>query len=77
MRRTANMSFEDIKAVINKLPVDKKLEVVDMLEEELFNRRFRNLLKDFRNTAKEKSISFEEITKEVEEVRQRQYEDCH
>lgn len=77
MRRTANMNFEDIKAVINKLPVDKKLEVVDMLEEELFNGRFRNLLKDFRNSAKEKSISFEEITKEVEEVRQRQYEDCH
>ncbi len=48
-----------------------------MLEEELFATRFKSLLKEFRESAKKYPIAVDEITKEVEAVRQRRYESCN
>ena len=52
----------------------KKIEVLAMLEKELFAARFKSLLKEFRESARKYPITIEEITGEVESVRQRRYE---
>jgi len=48
--------------------------VLAMLEKELFAARFKSLLKEFRESARKYPITIEEITGEVESVRQRRYE---
>ncbi|HBR17287.1 MAG: hypothetical protein A3G39_01850 [Deltaproteobacteria bacterium RIFCSPLOWO2_12_FULL_43_16] len=47
----------------------KKIEVLAMLEKELFAARFKSLLKEFRESARKYPITIEEITGEVESVR--------
>ncbi len=45
-----------------------------MLEEELFATRFQSLLTEFRESVKKYPITIEEITREVEAVREKRYE---
>ncbi len=45
-----------------------------MLEEELFAARFQSLLTEFRESAKKYPVTIEEITGEVEAVREKRYE---
>ena len=40
------------KKTVKDLPFEKKIEVLTMLEEELFAGRFKSLLKEFRWSAK-------------------------
>ena len=65
---------DKIKKAVKGLPLECKIEVLTMLEEELFATRFKSLLAEFRESAKKYPITFKEITKEVEAVRQHRYE---
>ncbi len=56
---------------IRKLDEKDKLEIYEELKKNLFPNRFERLLK----STKTDELSFEEITKEAEEVRQRRYEE--
>ncbi|MEK6583048.1 MAG: hypothetical protein AABZ25_11765 [Nitrospirota bacterium] len=75
MQKTiADAGFSKIKKTVKDLPFEKKIEVLTMLEEELFAGRFKSLLKEFRWSAKKYPITLKEITGEVEAVRQKRYE---
>ena len=74
LKTVSDADVAKIKKAINDLPIEKKIEVLTMLEEELFAVRFKNLLKKFRESAKKHPITLEEITKEVEDTRQKRYE---
>ncbi|WP_016777245.1 type II toxin-antitoxin system VapB15 family antitoxin [Anaerophaga thermohalophila] len=56
---------------IRKLDEKDKLEIYEELKKSLFPNRFEKLLK----STKTEGLSFEEITKEVEEVRQKRYDE--
>jgi len=62
-----------IKKAVRDLPLEKKMEVLTMLEDELFAARFRSLLKEFRESAKKYPLTADVITKEVETVRKKRY----
>lgn len=56
---------------IRKLDEKDKLEIYEELKRSLFPNRFERLLKSTRTD----ELSYDEITKEVEEVRQKRYEE--
>ena len=75
MLKTISASgLNKIKKAVKDLPLERKIEVLTMLEEELFATRFKSLLTEFRESAKKYPITIEEINKEVETVRQKRYE---
>jgi hypothetical protein len=74
LKTTSDAGLNKIKKAVKDLPLEKKIEVLTMLEEELFAKRFKSLLREFRESAKKYPITIEEITKEVEAIRQRRYE---
>lgn len=74
LKTVLGANADKIKKAVKALPLERKIEVLTMLEEELFATRFRSLLKEFRESAKKYPITIEEITKEVEAVRQSRYE---
>ncbi|MBI4689144.1 MAG: hypothetical protein HY754_02575 [Nitrospirae bacterium] len=75
MQKTiADAGFSKIKKTVRDLPFEKKMEVLNMLEDELFAVRFKSLLKELRRSAKKYPITLKEITGEVEAVRQKRYE---
>jgi hypothetical protein len=74
LKTTSDAGLNKIKKAVKDLPLEKKIEVLTMLEEELFAMRFKSLLMEFRESAKKYPITIEEITKEVEAVRQKRYE---
>ncbi len=77
LKTVSDADVAKIKKAINDLPIEKKIEVLTMLEEELFAVRFKNLLTKFRESAKKYPITLEEISKEVEDTRQKRYENCN
>lgn len=74
LKTISNADLNKIKKTVKNLPVEMKIKVLTMLEEELFATRFKSLLKEYRESARKYPITIEEITKEVEAVRQRRYE---
>ncbi len=74
LKTTSDTGLNKIKKAVKDLPLEKKIEVLTMLEEELFAMRFKSLLMEFRESAKKYPITIEEITKEVEAVRKKRYE---
>ena len=74
LKTISNSGLNKIKKAVRELPVERKIEVLTMLEEELFATRFKSLLVEFRESAKKYPITIEEITKEVEAVRHKRYE---
>lgn len=74
LKTISDVELNKIKKIVRSLPKEKKLEVLTMLEEELFVTRFKSLLREFRDSAKKYPITLEEITEEVEAVRERRYE---
>ncbi|MBI4824777.1 MAG: hypothetical protein HY805_11215 [Nitrospirae bacterium] len=74
LKTISDANLNKIKKAVNDLPRGRKIELLTMLEEELFATRFKSLLKEFRESAKKYSITIEEITKEVEAVRQKRHE---
>jgi hypothetical protein len=74
LKTVSNADLDKIKKAVKNLPLERKIEVLTMLEEELFATRFKSLLTEFRESAKKYPITIEEITKEAEAVRQKRYE---
>lgn len=74
LKTISDAGLNKIKKAVKDLPLERKIEVLTMLEEELFATRFKSLLTEFRESAKKYPITIEEITKEVEAVRQKRYE---
>ena len=74
LKTISEAGVNKIKKAIKDLPLERKIEVLNMLEEELFALRFKSLLKEFRESAKKYPVTLEEITREIEAVRQRRYE---
>jgi len=59
-----------IKKIVMNLPKERKLEILTVLEEELFASRFESLLQGLREAAKQYPLKLEEIAREVEAVRE-------
>jgi hypothetical protein len=74
LKTVSDADLDKIKKAVKNLPLERKIEVLTMLEEELFATRFESLLKEFRASAKRYPITIEEITKEAEAVRKERYE---
>lgn len=74
LKTILDAGLNKIKKAVKDLPLEKKIEVLTMLEEELFATRFKSLLTEFRESAKKYPITIEEIAKEVEAIRQKRYE---
>ena len=74
LKTVSDREADKLKKAVKALPLEKKMEVLTMLEKELFATRFKSLLKEFRESARKYPITFEEITEEVETVRRRRYE---
>jgi len=74
LKVVSNEGLKKIKKAVKDLPIEKKIEVLTMLEEELFATRYKSLLTEFRESAKKYPITIEELTKEIETVRQKRYE---
>ena len=73
-KAVSDADLDKIKKAVKKLPLERKIEVLTMLEEELFATRFRSLLEEFRESAKKYPITIEEIRKEAETIRKQRYE---
>ena len=69
MDATLSVNFLQVKSLITQFDVDKKIELIEILEKETFPIRFKNLLNKFKTN----EISFEEITREVEIVREKRH----
>lgn len=74
IKTISDANLNKLKKAVKDLPLDRKIEVLTMLEEELFATRFQSLLTEFRESAKKYPITIEEITREVEAVRKKRYE---
>jgi len=73
-RALSSKRIREIKEDIDKLPLKDKLDILRQLEEELFALRFKGLLDEIRASARKYPLTLEEITKEVELVREQRYE---
>jgi hypothetical protein len=74
LKTISDAGLNKIKKAVKDLPLEKKIDVLTMLEEELFAARFKSLLTEFRDSGKKYPITIEEITREVEAVREKRYE---
>jgi len=63
------IDFSQLKTVVEQCNLDEKLELLELLEKETFSIRFKKFL----NQIKTDELSLEEITAEVEAVRQTRY----
>ncbi len=74
MKRTATINIELDKVqlidIIGQLEIRDKIELLDLLRQNTFLARFQRLLKDLRTD----DLSLDEITQEVEKVRQNRYD---
>jgi hypothetical protein len=69
MNVSISMDFSQLKSVIAQCNLDEKLELLQLLEKDTFAVRFNRLL----NLVKTDELSVEDITAEVEAVRQANY----
>lgn len=65
MSGTLTLNLDQLKSAIKECNIEEKIELVNYLENETFEVRFRNLL-SILNTS---DLTLDEITKEVEAVR--------
>jgi len=63
------IDFSQLKTAVEQCNLDEKLELLELLEKETFSIRFKKFL----NQIKTDELSLEEITAEVEAVRQTRY----
>lgn len=69
MNMPISVDFSQIKTIIEQCNIDEKIELLKLLEKETFSTRFKQLL----NQVKTDELNLEEITAEVEAVRQARY----
>ena len=69
MNVSISIDFSQLKAVIAQCNLEEKLELLQLLEQDTFSMRFKKLL----NSVQPDELSLEDITNEVEAVRQANY----
>lgn len=69
MNISLSIEFEQLKNIIGQCDMNEKLELFHFLEKQTFANRFNQFLAD----VKTDELSLEEITAEVEAVRQARY----
>ncbi len=71
--KTSNLELDKNQFIklLNKLDYEDKLEIFNELKKSLFLKRFSKLLESTRTS----DLTLEEITKEVESVRKKRYEE--
>ena len=69
MNISVAIDFSQLKTVVEQCNLDEKLELLELLEKETFSIRFKKFLNQIRTD----ELSLEEITAEVESVRQARY----
>jgi hypothetical protein len=57
LKTISDAGVNKIKKAVKDLPLERKIEVLTMLEEELFATRFKSLLTEFRESAKKISYN--------------------
>jgi hypothetical protein len=72
MNNNSSIDFEQLKALVKQCGIEEKIILVRMLEEETLPLRFGRLLDELKAAASD--LTFEEITAEVEAVRQERYD---
>jgi hypothetical protein len=70
MSVTLALNVDQLKKLIEQCNLEEKIELIRYLEKETFESRFRRLLKNFKTD----ELTFEDITQEVENIRQKRYE---
>lgn len=73
MAVSLTLSVDQLKSLVQQCSLEDKIEMVHFLEDETFEARFQRLLQQLKTN----QLSFEEITQEVEIVRQERYERTH
>lgn len=66
MNLSISIDFPQLKTVVEQCSLNKKLELLQLLEKETFSIRFKKFLKSIQTD----ELSLEDITAEVEAVRQ-------
>jgi len=69
MTATLALNLEQLKALLGQCNTDEKIELIRYLEDDTFLVRFNNLLFQL----KTEELTLEEITREVESVRESRY----
>ncbi len=69
MSATLSIDFSQLKSLISQFDVNKKIELIKILEKETFPIR----IKEFLSRIKTDEIDLDEITREVEIVREKRY----
>ena len=69
MNVSISIDFSQLKAVIAQCNLEEKLELLQLLEQDIFSVRFKKFL----NSVQTDELSLEDITNEVEAVRQANY----
>ncbi|MFH1777374.1 MAG: hypothetical protein ABH952_07450 [Candidatus Omnitrophota bacterium] len=72
---TLEIDSRQVEALVEKLPTDEKIHLVQRLEEETWPDRIKQIVSNIRRRAKKNPISEEEITRICEDVRQELYEE--
>jgi hypothetical protein len=70
MEANMNLSFSQILELVKKLPGEQKIKISQELEKETIGSKLTELLTAFRTD----KLSIDEITSEVEQVRQNLYD---
>jgi hypothetical protein len=73
MSISLTLSLDQVKSIVRQCSLEEKIEIAHFLEEETFETRFNRLLQQLKTD----DLSLEEITQEVETVRQQRYERTH
>ena len=71
MSTDSTIDINQMKTMIDRCSIDEKMDLVRFLEKDTFPIRFHQLL----NRCKTNEITLDEITKEVECVRAKRYND--
>ncbi|QTA78382.1 Uncharacterized protein dnl_06040 [Desulfonema limicola] len=69
MPYSLSINFNQLKSLIIQCGIEEKVEIIHMLERDTFPLRFKRFL----NKIKSDELSLEEITAEVEAVREKRY----
>ncbi len=64
------LDFDQLKRLVSQCNTRQKIELLQELEKETFRTRFKGMLKNLKTV----DLTLEEITAEVEAVRQKRYE---
>ena len=69
MSISLTIDFNNLKSLITQCALEEKIEIISLLEKETFQARFDKFL----SAVKTDALALDEITTEVEVVRQRRY----